>query len=105
MVARHSPEHRPGMLRKSVAGLGRNPHLTNEECHCGMDFEVLQVADDGERERVLVKCGSRCFWEPVTNCDWFSASALARVRRKLKSSEKRSILRWVAWFSTLVEMP
>jgi hypothetical protein len=30
---------------------------------------------------------------------------LARVRRKLKSSEKRSILRWVAWFSTLVEMP
>jgi DNA primase len=29
--------------------------------------------------------GSRCFWEPVTNCDRFRASVSARVRRNMKS--------------------
>ena len=49
--------------------------------------------------------GSRCFWEPVTNCDRFMASASSRERRNIKSSGKRSAFRVTAWLNAFVGTP
>jgi hypothetical protein len=39
------------------------------------------------------KRGSRCFWEPVTDCDRFSPSTSVRSSRNRKSSGNRSAFR------------
>lgn len=77
--------------------------LTNDRkirfiCAACLLFKTEENMNTPRSEDAYAFPGSRCFWEPITNCDQFRALVSLLAIPNMKSFGKRSGLRCTAWF-------
>lgn len=80
--------------------------LTNDRkirfiCAACLLFKTEENMNTPRSEDAYAFPGSRCFWEPITNCDQFRALVSLLAIPNMKSFGKRSGLRCTAWLGGL----